>query len=226
MSNMLQESHPFSKTPNAPRLLFDKPIARPGLEKTVGPATDDGSSPKREVFLTSGQTPALEIANTQHSKKTSPKLLSEFRIGMMVHDEGPFSRNKESGIDTNFEFLFNSLPIMDVIYSLRPHIGGTINSAGNTSQAYLGITWGWNFFRNAFLNFSLGGAYHNGESETSDLNKKSLGCSTLFRQSLDLGYQITGPHAIMLHLDHISNAKICSTNEGLETFGVRYGYRF
>ena len=30
----------------------------------------------------------------------------------------------------------------------------------------------------------------------------------------------------MFHFDHISNAKLCSTNEGLETFGIRYGYRF
>ena len=48
----------------------------------------------------------------------------------------------------------------------------------------------------------------------------------LFRESLDLGYRVLGPHSIMFHFDHISNAKLCSTNEGLETFGIRYGYRF
>ena len=27
-------------------------------------------------------------------------------------------------------------------------------------------------------------------------------------------------------LAHLSNAKFCDTNEGLENVGVRYGYRF
>ena len=50
--------------------------------------------------------------------------------------------------------------------------------------------------------------------------------------TLDLGYRISGPHSIIFHFDHISNAKLCTddageaVNEGLETFGLRYGYRF
>jgi lipid A 3-O-deacylase len=101
-----------------------------------------------------------------------------------------------------------------------------MNSAGNTSQVYAGLTWEWGFYEDLFFSFSLGGAIHDGSKVTSDPKKKSLGCRTLFRESLDLGYNISGPHSIMFHLDHISNAKLCSTNEGLENFGLRYGYRF
>ena len=76
--------------------------------------------------------------------------LSEIRGGILVHDEGLFSRNKEDGIDTNFEVLFKSPSILDAVYSPRPHLGATLNSAGNTSQAYLGLTWDWDFYRNYF----------------------------------------------------------------------------
>jgi len=152
--------------------------------------------------------------------------LSEIRGGILVHDEGLFSRNKEDGIDTNIEVLFKSPSMFDVVYSPRPHLGATLNSAGNTSQAYLGLTWDWEFYRYYFFNFSLGGAFHTGEKVTDDPKKKSLGCSVLFRESLDLGYKVSGRHSVMFHLDHISNAKLCSTNEGLEAFGLRYGYNF
>ena len=101
-----------------------------------------------------------------------------------------------------------------------------MNSEGNTSQLYAGVTWDWDFYRDFFLNFSLGGALHTGAKVTDDPKQKSLGCRALFRESLDLGYRFMGPHSVMFHFDHISNAKLCSTNEGLENFGLRYGYSF
>ena len=47
----------------------------------------------------------------------------------------------------------------------------------------------------------------------------------LFREAMDFGYRLGG-HGISLHLAHISNAKLCDKNEGLETVGLRYGYSF
>ncbi|MDP6173676.1 MAG: acyloxyacyl hydrolase [Rhodospirillales bacterium] len=153
-------------------------------------------------------------------------MVSEIMVGALLHDQGPFSHNKEGGIDTNMELLFPSPDLLSGIWKPRPHFGFSWNSAGDTSQVYVGLTWDWEFLGSGFFNFSLGGAYHTGETRTTKLDKKELGCSILFRESLDLGYRISGPHSVMLHLDHISNAKLCSSNEGLESFGLRYGYRF
>ena len=74
----------------------------------------------------------------------------KFVAGILIHDEGLFSRNKEDGIDTNIEVLFKSPSMLDVIWAPRPHLGATLNSAGNTSQAYLGLTWDWDFYRYLF----------------------------------------------------------------------------
>jgi len=226
MSRFLQEPHPFARTPVSPRLSLEKPLVRP---KNIRPNKKDLnviSSTKKPAGIIKTPKVSLPSTTSMYTPKSNLGYLSEIRGGILVHDEGLFSRNKEDGIDTNFEVLFKSPSILDAVYSPRPHLGATLNSAGNTSQAYLGLTWDWDFYRDYFLNFSLGGAIHSGEKVTDDPKTKSLGCSVLFRESLDLGYKVSGPHSVMLHLDHISNAKLCSTNEGLETFGLRYGYKF
>ena len=226
MSRFLQEPHPFARTPVSPRLSLEKPLVRP---KIILPNQKDLnviSSTKKPAELIKTPKVLLPSTTSKYAPISKPGYLSEIRGGILVHDEGLFSRNKEDGIDINFEVLFKSPSMFDVVYSPRPHLGATLNSAGNTSQAYLGLTWDWNFYRYFFLNFSLGGAFHTGEKVTDDPKTKSLGCSVLFRESLDLGYKVSGPHSVMFHLDHISNAKLCSTNEGLEAFGLRYGYSF
>lgn len=153
-------------------------------------------------------------------------IVSELRIGALIHDEGPFSRNKEDGYDGNLELLFVSPDFLKAVWSPRPHFGVTVNSAGDTHQAYLGLSWEWTFWRGAFAGFSLGGAVHTGKLETTATDRKELGCRLLFRESIELGYRFGGKHAITAFLDHISNANICVQNEGLENMGIRYGYLF
>jgi len=153
-------------------------------------------------------------------------VVSEVRGGLLAHDQGPFSSNKEDGVDINLEAIFVSPDILDVMGAPRPHFGLTANSSGDTSQVYAGLGWGWDFWRSWFAGFSVGGAIHDGKNTTSALDRKELGCRVLFRESIDLGYRISKRHSVMGHLSHISNAKLCSENEGLETAGIRYGYRF
>jgi lipid A 3-O-deacylase len=153
-------------------------------------------------------------------------IFSEIRLGGLVHDQGPFSRNEEDGFDANIEVLFVSPKFLEIVWSPRPHIGGNINSEGDTSQAYIGLTWEWSFWGGWFAGFSLGGAIHDGKLTTLRIDRKELGCRILFRESVEGGYRFGGRHSISGFLDHISNANICDNNEGLENYGIRYGYRF
>src|SRR5207253_650138 len=77
-------------------------------------------------------------------------IFSEVRLGVLAHDVG-FLGGREPGADINAEVLFVS-PFPDDwgstwpqwlrwIARPRPHIGGDVNTAGATSQAYLGLTW-------------------------------------------------------------------------------------
>jgi lipid A 3-O-deacylase len=77
-----------------------------------------------------------------------------------------------------------------------------------------------------FVEGSLAGAHHDGANKTNVIGQKSLGCKILFRESASLGYRVTEKHSLSVALDHISNASLCSSNEGLDTLGMRYGNSF
>jgi lipid A 3-O-deacylase len=67
-------------------------------------------------------------------------IVDEFKIGVLAHDVGLLDHHVEAGADVNFEMLFTAPDV--VIGSPRPHLGGSVNTAGNTDQGYFGLTWG------------------------------------------------------------------------------------
>jgi lipid A 3-O-deacylase len=170
--------------------------------------------------------PVAQFGARDEARSSSWFGLSEIRTGILAHDWGAFGSQKERGADINFELLLMAPDVLKRIWSPRPHFGFNANMVGHTRQAYLGLSWQWDFWRNWFTSFSFGGAVHDGKTETTDLKRKELGCSVLFRESIELGYRLTSTHGLSLFADHISNAKLCKHNEGLENFGLRYGYRF
>ena len=72
----------------------------------------------------------------------------------------------------------------------------------------------------------LGLVVHNGERETRRDDKKELGTRVMFRVPLEVGKDIGDHHRLALTFDHISNAYLASENEGLDTVGLMYSYRF
>ena len=161
------------------------------------------------------------------SKKGLYGFLSEVRFGIGDHDAGVFGRTKENGLDFNIEFLFSSPDFLEIIWSPRPMFGASINSDSDTSKVYAGITWeGW-FYDNFFWNFGFGLSFHDGEKESDNINKKELGSKVLFRESIDVGWLFFRNNQISLFVDHMSHGHIFGDkNEGMDTIGVRYGYRF
>ncbi|MEQ8194707.1 MAG: acyloxyacyl hydrolase [Rhodospirillales bacterium] len=238
MRQMLGETHPFLQAPPAapsPSMSDPAvPVLRPNEPSAAQPRSGSGPmmmpgtlrEPAAGQGRRGGQTPGAAMPASEPMPAASKPFISEIRIGALAHDQGPFSSNKEDGYDANFEILFSSPSFLDIIWSPRPHIGATYNAYGDTSQAYLGLTWEWDFWQDFFAGFSLGGAIHNGKTSTLSLDKKELGCRVLFRESITFGYRINKTHSLMAFMDHISNAKLCSSNEGLENVGIRYGYRF
>jgi lipid A 3-O-deacylase len=249
MSVLLNQPHPFAQVQSSQRLMQTIPINKASAVGYLNPRNSSGlfkikptsgtkTTPtikNQEKLLNNGQPlPSFKISKKQlkpnliisQNYDPSSNTISEIRIGALWHDQGPFSHRKEKGYDGNLEILFISPDFLENVWRPRPHVGVSINSAGDTNQAYLGLTWQRHFYQNYFANFSLGAGYHDGYKVTDLLDRKSLGCKLLFRESIDVGYRFENSHSIMAHLDHISNAKLCSTNEGLESVGIRYGYHF
>jgi lipid A 3-O-deacylase len=164
-------------------------------------------------------------------------LVDEIKTGVLAHDVGFLGHHVETGADINLEMLFASPDLLNVIGSPRPHIGADINTAGNTSGGYFGLTWGCTLFQNLlrpgdgiFINGSLGGAIQDGFTGTAATKpppgRKLLGSAALFRESAELGYQITPVVSVSALLDHISNANLAPRNAGITSAGARLGFKF
>ena len=129
------------------------------------------------------------------------KFVDEVKLGVLSHDVGFLGHHVESGNDVNLEVLFASPDILGFIGSPRPHIGADINTDGRTSDGYFGLTWGIMLIQNLFgagdgifANGSLGGAVHDASPLTGAVQppgRKLLGSRILFRESAELGYQMT-----------------------------------
>jgi lipid A 3-O-deacylase len=155
--------------------------------------------------------------------------ISEIKLGISHHDTGVFGESVEEGADIGGEVLFVSPDVLSLVWSPRPHLGVHVNTAGDTSQLYGGLTWEFTLWRGLFVAASFGFSVHDGEAggNTGKPDKQGLGTRFLFRESLELGWRFDGgTHSLSVMLDHISNAGLSDDNDGLDTLGVRYGYRF
>lgn len=166
-----------------------------------------------------------------HDEGASPLLgvLSAFRVGYAAHDVGVFGTHKEGGKDYNFEFVFVSPDFLGVIWSPKPVVGASINDSSNTNQVYGGLTWEMWFWERFFFNFTFGVAgAPNAKISTPDrTDRKELGSKVLFREAIELGWNIYKRDSISVYLDHISHGTLFNDeNEGLDTAGIRYTYRF
>ncbi len=159
----------------------------------------------------------------------------EVRAGVLAQSCCGFGSDKEQGAAINAEALFSSPRFLTVLGAPRPLIGATIATDGDaTSQMYAGLEWKVNIAPRWFVAAGVGGAIHNGETDRYDpvadaarvSNTVFYGCRALFRLAGDVGYRLTDRVSASFHWNHISNAGLCSENEGMDQIGARLGLRF
>jgi len=161
-------------------------------------------------------------------------IVDELRVGVFAQGWGNIGKDKEQGVGFNLETAFVSPGFLSAVGSPRPHLGVTIASDSDaTNQVYFGLEWQAYLKRRLFASISLGGAVHDGETKYTEVvdrprrsNTLFLGCRALFRVAGDIGYDVSERVRLSVHMAHISNANLCSVNEGLDHFGARLGYRF
>ncbi len=167
---------------------------------------------------------------------------SELKFGLLAHDVH-FLGGKEHGVDVNPEIIFQSPfsdawaatlpPYLRWMVQPRPTIGGEINTAGFTNQAYLGGTWSWLLASNVVqpsdgiaLSFFFGPAFNDGDIIAKAPDHKSLGSHILFREALELGYLINPVYQVSAFFDHVSNGGLAKQNQSINDVGIRLGMRF
>jgi lipid A 3-O-deacylase len=212
-------------------------VDRPSTVAQVGsPSSADISDPVSEYIRYSLLAEASSTETTTASVSRDAGLtvlgITEVLVGVVDHDTGVINTDTEGGVDLTAELRFKPLggAFFEFLRSPRPHLGFNLNDSGNTSALYTGLTWAWPFGNRYFLGVALGGAVHNGTLETNNREKRrndnELGCRVLFREAVELGFTFLKRHALSIRFDHLSNANLCDENEGLDTVGLVYGYRF
>jgi len=201
-------------TTRAPALA---PVPPPVLSPAVAP-----------MAVAAGDQPPDETVSAAAAAGPWAGWLSEVRLGLLAHNIGPIASAREDGAQINGELRFNPPPLFEYILSPRPHLGASINTVGETSFLYLGLTWTWDITDSLFLDLSFGGTIHDGwlNSHEPDPDRRLMGSRLLFRESLELGYRFLEHHSLSLMLDHVSNAGLAHKNQGNDDVGLRYGYRF
>lgn len=158
--------------------------------------------------------------------------LYELRGGAVLQGLGPFSPNKEDGVGLNAEILFDRIGALKFLGSPRPQLGLTVATGEHaTSQIYAGLNWGIDITPRLFIDGGVGIAVHEGETSFNPMDPligehNFLGCRALARLSADVGVKIAPRVTASIHTDHVSNAGLCSENEGLDNTGFRLGVRF
>lgn len=157
-------------------------------------------------------------------------LLYALKLGILAHDVPDLwsgSQLETSAPDLNFEAQFK--PALAMPWgSIRPVIGGTINTDGGTSHGYIDARWQADGAYGLFYGLGLGAAIHDGEigGLGADPDKKWLGSRVLLHFPFEIGLHLDANHDVSLYFEHTSNAYTKIYNEGLDRIGIRYGYRF
>lgn len=155
-------------------------------------------------------------------------LLSELKIGILDHDTPELwsgFRREQASVDINVEALL-SPSVTFFGGTIRPAVGASISTAGETSHAYIDARWQYDWASGVFLGIGLGAAIHDGNLDASDPDKKALGSRVLFHFPIEIGYRLDEHNSLSAYFEHMSNAYTVDPNEGLDRIGVRYGYRF
>ncbi len=165
-----------------------------------------------------------------------PPLIQIVSIGLLDHDVSDLwsGFQREEGEDFNAEIAFKSFYELDLISDtpfdlnllVYPAAGFSINNSGDTSKLYGGLRFEFRLDSVFFLVLGAGGAVHDGKLDTKRRDRKSLGSRILFHIPIELGLEIKKHHRVSLFFDHVSNAYLADKNDGLDTLGVRYGYKF
>lgn len=155
-------------------------------------------------------------------------LVHELKFGVLAHDVADlwsgFRAERESAA-INIEALL-SPSVAFFGGAIRPALGASINTVGDTSNIYLDARWQYQFSGGVFIGLGIGATVHDGQLDLVDFDQKALGSRVLFHFPAELGYRFDDHNSLSVYFEHMSNAYTFRYNEGLDRIGVRYGYRY
>ena len=156
----------------------------------------------------------------------APAQAGEIFGGLYVHDiESPLTKSGvEGGIDLQLGWRGEPLTSLRI----QPHAFVSVNSAGNTHYAAVGISR--KFGDRIYVRPGVGVAVHTGSAGKHQIvgnNDIEFGSRLLFEPELAVGMRLNERMTIEASWVHLSHAQLfAKQNPGIDNVGLRQNYRF
>ena len=198
-----------------------------GAAVLVGCALSSVALSARAADLTTPPPAPVFVAPAPVAVSSPFGILSEVRIGASAHG---IPKREVGSADINGEILtvkpYTFGNAWDYLVP-RFHVGGDLNTAGKTSQAYAGLTWQFPIYARFFGEATFGGEYNDGNTSfVVPAGYAAVGTHVMFRESGSIGYHLTEHWNIMATIEHSSNAGLAKRNQGITNVGGRLAYVF
>ena len=156
--------------------------------------------------------------------------VAALRLAVLAQDIDFIGTSFEDGQAINGEIQFIAPELLEIIFSPRPTLGGTVSTAGGTNTLYGGLNWHFTPYEPLFFDAFFGFSLHDGNAtDFNTADNKTLGCELLFREALELGVEITANYTLSVMVSHLSHGEILcpnARNRSMDHLGVRLGYEF
>lgn len=170
------------------------------------------------------------------------QLLDDVHVGVMAHNicvTDCKNADKEDGPAIELQASLASPDFLRWALAPTPYVLVSLNTAGDTSFGGVGLDWRFEFANGWALEPGVGYVIHDGSISNAfpagdpravdySATNVLLGSRDLFRTSLGLTRELSGPWEAQLFFSHLSHGQILGDgrNQGMDQAGVRLGYRF
>lgn len=169
--------------------------------------------------------------------------ISEVRGGLMYHNLGIVAKQggKEKGPDLVGQVVFDEFESLDWLKNPSPILALSLNLAGETSYAAIGLNWDFKMSENWAFAPSFGYAVHNADPLTNpyqpwesvprqkfDDEELAFGSRDLFWTSLAFSRKISSDTKIYISYEHLSHGQVLGkgVNQALDNIGVLFAKEF
>lgn len=158
----------------------------------------------------------------------APANAQEIFGGVYAHDvdTGLTKSGIEEGVDFELGWRGGRIDALSFVGTASPHAFVSVNSAGNTHFASVGVNW--KIGKPVYVRPGVGLAVHTGPGRVVPGDDRiDFGSRVLFAPEIGVGIEVNERMSVEASWVHLSHAKIFGPqNPGLDTIGVRLNYRF
>ena len=156
----------------------------------------------------------------------SPAHADELFVGAYIHEvDTPLTlKVAEDGPDIALGYRFKPIERWHAIGRPAPYLVASINTAGDTSFAGLGLSWTLDKGR-FYLRPAVGFVVHNGDVHRPDpvnTRDRGLGSGVLFEPEIGIGWRASDRLAVEASWMHVSHGLLFGKqNPGIDMMGLR-----